>query len=68
MWLEETIGTRVNLARTDEALQTGANVISTACPYCRVMLDDGVKTRERTNDVEVLDIAELIERSIENSL
>ena len=43
MWMEENIGERVNLHRTDEALSTGADVVSTACPYCLIMLDDAVQ-------------------------
>jgi Fe-S oxidoreductase len=64
MWLEEKIGKRVNLERTDEALATGADVISTACPYCMIMLDDAVKERQRDEDVKVLDIAQILERSL----
>ena len=45
MWMEEDIGKRVNLERTDEALTTGADVVSTACPYCLIMLDDAVRAR-----------------------
>ncbi len=43
MWLEENIGKRVNMERTEEALGTGADVVSTACPYCMIMLDDAVR-------------------------
>ncbi len=64
MWLEERQGKRINLERTDEALATGADVVSTACPYCLIMLDDAVKERAR-DDVRVLDIALLLERSME---
>ncbi|HEV8064717.1 MAG TPA: (Fe-S)-binding protein, partial [Acidimicrobiales bacterium] len=64
MWLEERIGKRVNLERTDEALATGADVISTACPYCMIMLDDAVKERQRDEEVRVLDIAQILERSL----
>jgi Fe-S oxidoreductase len=64
MWLEEKIGKRVNLERTDEALATDADVISTACPYCMIMLDDAVKERQRDEDVKVLDIAQILERSL----
>jgi Fe-S oxidoreductase len=63
MWMEERIGTRVNLARTDEALATNANVISTGCPYCLIMLDDAVKTRGREDDVRVVDLSQLVEES-----
>jgi Fe-S oxidoreductase len=64
MWMEETIGERVNLHRTDEALSTGADVVSTACPYCLIMLDDAVKARQREDDVKVLDISQVMEASM----
>jgi Fe-S oxidoreductase len=64
MWLEETIGKRVNMERTDEALATDADVISTACPYCMIMLDDAVKARQREDEVKVLDIAQILEQSM----
>jgi Fe-S oxidoreductase len=63
LWMEESIGTRVNANRVDEALATGANVVAAACPFCIIMLDDGVKAQGRGDDVEVLDIAQVIERS-----
>jgi Fe-S oxidoreductase len=65
MWLEEHQGKRINLERTDEALATGADVVSTACPYCLIMLDDGVKERGRGDEVKVLDVAQLLERAME---
>jgi Fe-S oxidoreductase len=64
MWLEENIGKRINLERTDEALSTGADVVGTACPYCLIMIDDAVRARGREKDVEVLDVAQLLERSM----
>ena len=64
MWLEERIGKRVNLERMDEALGTGADVVSTACPYCLIMLDDAVKERQRDEEVSVMDIAQVLERSM----
>jgi len=67
MWLEEDIGKRVNLERTDEALQTGADVVGTACPYCMIMLDDAVKQRQAdgvaAESTEVLDVAQILERA-----
>ncbi len=65
LWMEESIGTRVNANRVDEALATGANVVAAACPFCIIMLDDGVKAQGRGDDVEVLDIAQVIERSFQ---
>lgn len=61
MFKEEEHGTqRINMARTDEALETGAQIIAAACPFCNTMMTDGVKAREKQTQVKVFDIAELI--------
>ncbi len=62
MWMEERIGKRVNQERMDEAASTGAGAVGVACPYCLIMLDDGARTRG--DQVEVLDVAEILARSI----
>ena len=65
MFKEEEKGTvRVNLERTGEALGTGASVIASACPFCNTMLTDGVKNKEKEDTVQVLDVAELVARSL----
>ena len=65
MFKEEEKGTiRINLERTNEAIDTGAGIIAAACPFCNTMLTDGVKTKEKEESVEVLDIAEMIAMSI----
>ncbi|MGH9086955.1 MAG: (Fe-S)-binding protein [Acidimicrobiales bacterium] len=64
MWMEETIGTRVNMDRTAEALGTGADVVSTACPYCMIMLDDAVRANQKEEEVRVLDLSQLVEESL----
>jgi Fe-S oxidoreductase len=64
MWMEETIGTRVNMDRTMEALGTGADVVSTACPYCMIMLDDAVRANGKEEEVRVLDLSQLVEESL----
>jgi heterodisulfide reductase subunit D len=65
MFKEEEKGTtRVNWERTNEAIETGAEVIAAACPFCNTMLTDGVKVKEKEESVEVLDIAEMIALSI----
>jgi Fe-S oxidoreductase len=64
MWLEENIGKRVNMERTDEALATGADVVSTACPYCMIMLDDAVRAHGKEEEVRVLDLSQLVEESL----
>jgi Fe-S oxidoreductase len=68
MWMEETIGTRINDNRTAEAGGTGADQSAVACPFCRVMLSDGItsaKAEGRARDeVEVLDVAQLLLASV----
>jgi hypothetical protein len=67
MWMEERIGKRVNVERTDEALGTGADLIATSCPYCLIMLDDAVNQRRsegKANGVKVIDIAQVLADSI----
>jgi len=68
MFKEEEKGTtRINFERSDEAISTGASIIASSCPYCNTMLTDGVKNREKENDVAVLDLAELIAASIKKT-
>ena len=58
MWMEENIGTKVNDERAMEAISTGATRVATACPFCYIMLDDGVKAAGKEDtDVKVADIA-----------
>ncbi len=67
MWLEENLGKRINMERTDEALSTGADVVSTACPYCMIMLDDAVRANAKEDEVRVLDLSQLVEESLESA-
>ncbi len=68
MWMEENIGTRINETRTKEAVGTGAEQIAVGCPFCRVMLSDGLTAAqskgEAREEVEVLDVAQLLLASI----
>ncbi|MGZ6976028.1 MAG: heterodisulfide reductase-related iron-sulfur binding cluster, partial [Acidimicrobiia bacterium] len=66
MWMEETIGKKVNVERAQEAIATGAERIAVACPFCYVMMDDGVKGEGRDEDVKVQDIAEMLLESLEH--
>lgn len=64
MWKEAEPGNKeINIERTEEALGTGAKIVASACPFCMTMLSDGVKNKDRENDVKVLDLAELIAKS-----
>jgi hypothetical protein len=70
MWMEEHIGKRVNTERTEEAIDTGASKIATGCPFCRVMMTDGVDDVAAARDiekVEVLDVAQLLLGSLDKS-
>ena len=62
MWMEEKIGTRINLNRVDEAIDTGAQEVAVACPFCRIMVGDGMVARQ--SDVEVLDVAQVLLRNV----
>ena len=70
MWMEEHIGKRVNHERVEEALDTGASKIATGCPFCRVMMTDGVDDVAAANGkpkAEVLDVAQLLLGSLDKS-
>jgi len=62
---EEKGSTRINFERAGEALNTGAGIIAAACPFCNTMLTDGVKNKEKENEVQVLDVAELVAASLQ---
>jgi Fe-S oxidoreductase/nitrate reductase gamma subunit len=67
MWMEETIGTKVNDARSEELIATGASRVATACPFCYIMIDDGVKGAGKDEDeVRVADIAMHLLEAIEH--
>jgi Fe-S oxidoreductase len=61
---EEPGNTRVNFERAEEAINTGATIIAANCPFCTTMLTDGVKNKEKEDDVKVMDIAELVAMSL----
>ncbi|BBX47698.1 (Fe-S)-binding protein [Mycobacterium cookii] len=68
MWMEEHIGKRINHERVDEALATGATTVATACPFCRVMVTDGVNDRQEEagrEGVDVRDVAQLLLESLD---
>ncbi|MGW6696599.1 (Fe-S)-binding protein [Nocardia sp. NPDC055049] len=67
MWMEEQLGKRINVDRVDEALSTNPTKIATGCPFCRVMLNDGVTARQEQGQgegVEVVDVSQLMLDSI----
>lgn len=64
MWMEETIGKRINVERVEQALTRQPAVIATACPYCAVMVSDGLKSLGKDDSVQTRDIAELVAEAL----
>ena len=60
IFAEETKGTRINRDRTTELLDTGADNIAVACPFCQIMVRDATADLDRSDDVKVRDIAEFV--------
>jgi Fe-S oxidoreductase len=71
MWMEERIGKRISTERIDEALSTDPDTVSTACPYCLVMLGDAIAARKSSGEakesLEVIDVAQLLARSVQQT-
>ncbi len=63
-WLETDPNTRINHRRLAEALQVKADVVATACPYCLLMFDDAIRSKGLGEQVQVMDIAELMEKQL----
>lgn len=65
MWMEERMGKKVNMERTDEALASASDTVAVGCPFCNIMLSDGVTERNADDRMEVKDVAQLLLQSIE---
>lgn len=64
IWMEEPVGTKINRMRTEDAIETGSEVVVTACPFCLQMFDEGVGAKGLDNTLKVMDIAELVEENL----
>ena len=62
MWLETDAETRINHRRLENALKAKADVVATACPYCLLMFDDAIRSKGLADQIQVMDIAEILER------
>ncbi len=60
MWMEESIGERINIERVREALKEDPRTICVCCPYCMIMFEDGLKDEGADDKVRVLDLAEIV--------
>jgi len=71
MWMEEKLGTRINMNRTEEALATGAERIAIGCPFCRVMISDGLTAKQDEGvgaEVEVVDVAQMLLAAVKRNV
>lgn len=66
MWMEETLGSRINEMRVEQALEKNPSVIAANCPFCVTMFEDGVKAKNADENVKVTDIAELVAGMLKN--
>ena len=64
MWLHDSIGCHINHIRAEEIIDSGADMVATACPYCLTMLDDGISAAELKKPVKAVDIIEMVASSI----
>lgn len=64
MWTEETTGNRINVARTEQAIEVEPAIISSACPFCLTMLSDGTKAKDVDQDISTMDVAEILALSV----
>ncbi len=64
MWMEETIGKRINVERVAEALEQKPTTIAAGCPFCQVMIEDGLKTHNKQDEVKVRDVAEMVAENL----
>lgn len=67
MWLEESAGTRINSLRLDQAKETGARVLATACPFCLQMLEDAARAEDAQETLAVKDVAEIVADSLQSA-
>jgi len=67
MFMEEVVGDRVNIVRTNELLETGAQTIAVNCPFCTTMISDGIKAADKADVVQIKDIAEILRSRVVTS-
>ena len=65
MWIEESQGTRINHARTDQFLETGADTVGVSCPYCLQMLSEGIQAKGLEGEKQCRDLVEILSDSLE---
>jgi Fe-S oxidoreductase len=64
MWMEETEGTRINMARVNQAMESDPDTICVCCPYCVTMMEDGLTDIKAPEKVKVIELSELVEKAL----
>ena len=64
MWMEETVGKRINVERAKEIVDLGVSTVAVACPFCLTMLEDGMKDLDKEEQIRTLDIAEIVAKNL----
>jgi Fe-S oxidoreductase/nitrate reductase gamma subunit len=67
MWMEESTGKRINIARVEQALEKQPDTICVCCPYCMTMFEDGLKDKDADDRVRVLDLAEIVDKAVKSA-
>jgi len=67
MWIEETIGKRINLERSEEIVARQVSLVAVGCPFCLTMIEDGMKDLGKDEAIKTMDIAELVENNMDLS-
>jgi Fe-S oxidoreductase len=65
MWMEERMGKKMNTERTDEALASASDTLAVGCPFCNIMLSDGIMERKAEDRIAVRDVAQILLESIQ---
>jgi len=64
MWMEETIGKRIYLERSEEIVRKKVSTVAVSCPFCLTMIEDGMKELGKEEEIRTMDIAELVEKNM----
>ena len=64
MWMDETIGKRINLERSEEIVARQVSSVAVGCPFCLTMIEDGMKDLGKEEEIKTMDIAELVEKNM----
>lgn len=64
LWIEENVGKRINVMRTEDVIGAQVDIVATACPFCLQMLEEGIKKKHVQESIEAMDVSELLQKAI----